>query len=127
MRLLTATIVLISAVINIENVEVNDQNNNFLLNIQDRRSNNFKRIKRAFDKSQNTMEMGEDILTGPEKQSAESLEDRKIKLELGQKYNAEFQKLLTMDGIELERAVVDQLNQSLVNMFTDTMKETMTR
>lgn len=143
MKFITAVLLLVS-VAHIENVEVNNDDkseNNFLLSNKPihefinlfqkfhHRSNNLKRMKRAFDKSDNSMDTleQEKIIDALPDKTMETLEDEKLKLELGQKYNKEFKNLLKMDGIELEKSVVDQLNQSLVEMFTDTMKETMNR
>ncbi|KAL1453396.1 hypothetical protein WDU94_007536 [Cyamophila willieti] len=140
--IITVTIVLTSATY-IENVEELDGPNeyNFLqsnkpihefINMFQKfheKSNNLKRIKRAFDKSENSMDTNEQakIINELPDKTCETLEDDKLRLELGQKYNAEFKNLLKMDGIELEESVVNQLNQSLVDMFTETMKETMDR
>lgn len=133
MRLL-ATILVFASVATIDNLEIDIQNKELLqhefanlFEELDDELPNLKRMKRAFDKSQNTMEMDDDLLTGPEKRSGESSEEKKMKLELGQKYTKEFHHLLKMDGIELDQAVVDQLNHSLVDMFAETMKETMSR
>uniref|UniRef100_A0A8D8Y9E2 Uncharacterized protein n=1 Tax=Cacopsylla melanoneura TaxID=428564 RepID=A0A8D8Y9E2_9HEMI len=140
--LITVTVVLISATY-IENAEDLEEPNeyNFLqsnkpihefINMFQKfheKSNNLKRIKRAFDKSGNSMDTDEQaqIINALPDKTCETLEDDKLKLELGQKYNAEFKQLMKMDGIDLEESVVNQLNQSLVDMFTETMKETMNR
>lgn len=56
--------------------------------------------------------------------TSETLEDNKLKLELGQKYDEEFKKLLKMDGIDLEDQIITHLNKSFAEMFRDTLKET---
>uniref|UniRef100_A0A8D8PWS5 Uncharacterized protein n=1 Tax=Cacopsylla melanoneura TaxID=428564 RepID=A0A8D8PWS5_9HEMI len=140
--IISVTVVLISATY-IENAEdlENPNEYNFLqsnkpihefINMFQKfheKSNNLKRIKRAFDKSGNSMDTDEQaqIINALPDKTCETLEDDKLKLELGQKYNAEFKQLMKMDGIDLEESVVNQLNQSLVDMFTETMKETMNR
>lgn len=143
MKLITISI-LCMYVTNIENAgeqDTNPEEYNFLKSnkpIHDfihtfqkfhEKSNKLKRMKRAFDKSENTLETEEQekIVNALPDKTCETLEDDKLRLELGQKYNAEFKNLLKLDGIELEENIVNQLNQSLVDMFTETMKETMAR
>ncbi|XP_026679772.1 uncharacterized protein LOC113467660 [Diaphorina citri] len=138
MKLITALVMFIS----VTNIDMEPNNEyNFLLSNKPihefinmfqkfhQKSANLRRMKRAFDKSQNSMETHEkeNIINALPDKTRETLEDDKLRLELGQKYNAEFRNLLKMDGLELEESVVNQLNQSLVDMFTETMKETMNR